>query len=98
MKIMILVIISMTQSSEKICEDLDSDKKDLNGWVISEKSQFSSDPSKEYDCNETSHDFQVSLMRILIAEQKKAPEICSLFDKALPEDEIFSSTGHSPKL
>ena len=51
--------VSMTQSSENICKNLDVDKKDLNGHVISDKSQFSSDPSKDYDFSETSHNFQV---------------------------------------
>ena len=37
----------MTQSSENICDNLDVDKKDLNGQVISDNSQFSYDPSKD---------------------------------------------------
>ena len=45
--------VSMTRSSETICKNLDLDKKDLNGQVISDKSQFSFDPSKDYDFNET---------------------------------------------
>ena len=50
----------MTESSENIYLNLDVDKKkDLNGQVISDKSQFSSDPLKDYDLNETSPDFQV---------------------------------------
>ena len=39
--------VSMTQSSENICENLDVDKKDLNRQFISETSQFPSDASKE---------------------------------------------------
>ena len=73
------------------CENLDVDKKDLNGQVISDKSQFSSDPFKEYDFNETSHGFQVFSRENLIAQQKKDPEIHSLFNKALSEDEILQS-------
>ena len=46
-------------------------KKDLNELVISEKNQLSSDPSKDYDLNETSHAFQVFSREILIAQQKK---------------------------
>ena len=51
--------VSMTQSSENICENLEVYKKDLNGQFISDKRQFSSDPFKDYDFYETSHDFQV---------------------------------------
>ena len=80
----------MTQSFENVCENLDVDKKKLNGHVISDKSQFPSDPSKDYDLNETSHDFQVFSRENLIAQKKKDPEICNLFNKALSEDEIFT--------
>ena len=45
--------VSTTQSSQNICENLDVDKKDLNGQVMSDKSQFSSGPSTDYDFNET---------------------------------------------
>ena len=83
--------VSMTQSSENNCENLEVDKKDLNGPVISDKSQFSSDPSKDYDFYETYHDFQVFSRENLIAQQKKDPDIDSLFNKALSEDEIFYS-------
>ena len=77
--------VSMTQSYENICENLDVDKKDLNGQVISDKSQFSFDPSKDYDY-ETLYDFQVFSRENLIAEQKKDSEIYGLFNKALSED------------
>ena len=81
----------MTQSSENICENLvDVDKKYLNGQDISDKSQFSSDPAKDYDFNETSRDFQVFSRENLIAQQKKESKIYSLFNKALSEDEIFT--------
>ena len=63
--------VSLTQSSENICENLDVDRKHLNGQVVSDKSQFSSDPSKVYDFYETLHDFQVFLRENLIAQQKK---------------------------
>ena len=69
---------------------MDVDKKDLNGQVISDNSQFSSDPSKDYDLNETSHYFQVFSRENLIAQQKKDSEIYSIFNKALSEDEIFT--------
>ena len=82
--------VSMTQPSENICENLDVDKTDLNGQFISDKSQFSSDPTKDYDFYETPHDFQVFSSENLIAQQKKDPEIYSLFIKALSEDEIFT--------
>ena len=71
----------MTQSSENICENLDVHKKDLNGQVISDKSQFSSDPS---------HDFQIFFRENLIAQQKDDSEIYSLCNNALPEDENFT--------
>ena len=38
-------------------------------------SQFSSDPSKEYDFNETSNDFQVFSRENLIAQQKKYSKV-----------------------
>ena len=82
--------VSMTQSSENICENLDVDKKYLNGQFISDKSQFSSDPSKDYEFYETSHDFQVFSRENLIAQQKKHPEIYSLLNKTLSQDEIFT--------
>ena len=72
---------------------MDVDKKDLNGQVISDKSLFSSDPSKDYSFNETSHDFQVFFREKtenLIVQQKKDTEIVSLFNKALSKDEIFT--------
>ena len=49
----------MNQASENIFENLNVDKKDLNGQVITDISQFSADPFKDYDFKETSHDFQV---------------------------------------
>ena len=60
----------MTRSSENISENLDVDKKYLNGHVISDKSQFSLDPSKDYDFIETSHDFQVFSRENLIAKER----------------------------
>ena len=78
--------VSITQSSESFCENLDVDKK------ISDKSQYSSDPCKNYDFNETSHDFQVFSRENVIAQQT---EIYSLFNKALSEDKIFTvSVGY----
>ena len=59
--------MSLRHSPENVCENLKVDKKDLNEEVISDKSQFSSDPSKDYDLNETSHDFQVFSRENLIA-------------------------------
>ena len=82
--------VSMTQYSEKIFEVLDLDQKGLNGQVMSDKSQFSCDPSKDYDFNETSQDRQVFSLENLNAQQKKDPEIYSLSDKALPEEDIFT--------
>ena len=38
----------MTQFSENVFEILEVDKKDLNGQFISDKSQLSSNPSKDY--------------------------------------------------
>ena len=61
----------MTQSSENICEHLDVDKKDLNGQVVSDESKFFSDPSKDYDFNETSQDLQVFSRENLISQQRK---------------------------
>ena len=81
----------MAQSSENICENLDVDIKDINGQVISDKSQFYLDPSKDYDFNETSHDFQIFSRENLIAQQKKDSETYSLLNKALCEDEIFTA-------
>ena len=69
---------------------MDVDKKDLNGQFISDKSQFSSDPCKDYDFHETSDDFQVFPRENLIAQQRKDSEIYSPFIKALSEDEIFT--------
>ena len=63
--------VSMTQSSENICENLDVDKKDLNGQFISDKRKFSFDPFKDYDFNETSHNFQLFSRKNLIAQQRK---------------------------
>ena len=40
--------VSMTQFSENVFEILEVDKKDLNGQFISDKSQLSSNPSKDY--------------------------------------------------
>ena len=82
--------VSMTQPPENICENLDVNIKDSNGQIISYKNQFSCDHSKDYDCNETSHDFQVFSRKSVIAQQKKDSEIYSLFNKALSEDEIFT--------
>ena len=59
----------MTQSSENIRENLDVDKKDLNGQVMFDKSKYSSYPSKCYNFNETSHDFQVCSREILMAQK-----------------------------
>ena len=77
--------------SENICENLDVDKKDLNGKVIHvfDKSQCSFDPSKDYDFNETSHDFQVLSRKNLIAQQKEDSKIYGHLNKALPKDEIL---------
>ena len=75
----------MTQSSENICENLDVDKKDLNGKVISDKNEFSFDPSKDYGFNETSHNVQVFSRDNLIAQHQDS-EIYSLFNKALSDD------------
>ena len=82
--------VSMTQSSENVFETLVVNKKDSNGQFISDTSQFSSNPSKDYGFYETSQDFQVFARENLIAQQKKDPEIYSLFKKALSEDEIFT--------
>ena len=49
--------VSKIQFSENICENLDVDKKDSNGQFTSDKSQFSSDLSKEYNLYETTYDF-----------------------------------------
>ena len=57
---------------------------------ISDKNQYYSDPSKDYDFNETSHDFQVFSRENLIAQLKNDSEIYSLFNKALSWDEIFT--------
>ena len=80
----------MTQFSENICENLDENKKDLNGQVISDKSQFSSDPSKDYGFYGLLHDFEDFSCKNLIAQQKKDPEIIVSLNKALSEDEMFS--------
>ena len=82
--------VPMTQSVENVCENLEVDKKDLNRQFLSSKSQFSSDPSKDYDLIETSHDFQVFSRENLIAQQRKDSEIYTLFNKALSADEIFT--------
>ena len=73
--------VSTTLSSGKICEDLDLDKKDLNGRVRSDKSQFSSDPSKDYSFNETLSFLSWEFNRAQ-KKKKKRPRDLYFFHKA----------------